>query len=39
MACTACLVCLISTVSGRNKKEEEKAKNVVLVADTYQTSK
>jgi hypothetical protein len=27
MAHTACLVCLISTFSGRSKKKEKKAKN------------
>jgi hypothetical protein len=32
MARTACLVCLVSTVSGRSKK----AKNVALVAGTQQ---
>jgi hypothetical protein len=36
MACTACLVCLIGTVSGCCKKMK-KAKNVVLVAGTQQT--
>jgi len=34
MARIACLVCLISTVCGRSKKERKKAKNVVLVAGT-----
>jgi hypothetical protein len=36
MAHTACLVCLISTVSGRIKKEKKKAKNVALAAGTQQ---
>ncbi len=42
MACTACLVCFISTVNGRcNKKRKEKKKlalgRPVLVAGTQQT--
>jgi hypothetical protein len=37
MACTACLVCLISTVNGCSKKELKKAKNVALAAGTKQT--
>jgi hypothetical protein len=32
MAHTTCLVCLISTFIGRNKKKRKTAKNVVLVA-------
>jgi len=32
MAHTACRVCLISTVNGRGKKKEKKAKIVALVA-------
>jgi hypothetical protein len=37
MACTACLVYLISTVSGRCKKELENAlEDVTLVAGTQQ---
>ncbi len=40
MAHTACLVCLISTVSGYNKKERKKAQNgledVALVVGTLQ---
>jgi hypothetical protein len=35
MARTACLVCLIGTVSGHGKKEK-KAKNVTLVTGTQQ---
>jgi hypothetical protein len=34
MARIACLVCLIGTVCGYNKKERKKAKNVVLVVGT-----
>jgi hypothetical protein len=34
MACTACLVCLISTVSGRFKKAKNAFEDVVLVAGT-----
>jgi hypothetical protein len=34
---TACLVCLISTVSGCSKKQKEKAKNVALVVVKEQT--
>ncbi len=34
MACTACLVHLISTVIGHSKKKRKKAKNVALVAGT-----
>ncbi len=37
MAHTACLVCLISTVSGRIKKRNKKANNSALVAGTQQT--
>jgi len=31
---TACLVCFISTVNGRSKKEEKKAIKTALVAGT-----
>ncbi len=34
MACTACLVCFISTVNGRNKKKEIFLEDVVLVVGT-----
>jgi hypothetical protein len=40
MACTACLVCFISTDNGRNKNKRKEAKNaledVALVAGTLQ---
>jgi hypothetical protein len=36
MAHTACLVCVISTVCGRSKKEEKKAKNLAQVAGIQQ---
>jgi hypothetical protein len=36
MAHTACLVCLISTVSGRCKKAENALEDVALVAGTQQ---
>jgi hypothetical protein len=36
MACTACLVCFISTVNGRSKKNENVLEDVALVADTQQ---
>jgi hypothetical protein len=36
MACTACLVRLISTVSSRCKKAENALKDVALVAGTQQ---
>jgi hypothetical protein len=36
MACTACLVCLISSVSGRCKKVENALEDVALVAGTQQ---
>ncbi len=36
MAHTACLVCLISTVSGRCKKWENALEDVELVASTQQ---
>jgi hypothetical protein len=36
MAHTACLVCLISTVSGRCKKTENALEDVALVAGTQQ---
>jgi hypothetical protein len=36
MARTACLVCLISTVSGRCKKRENALEDVALVAGTQQ---
>jgi hypothetical protein len=36
MACTACLVCFISTVNGRSKKRESGLGDVVLVAGTQQ---
>jgi hypothetical protein len=34
IACTACLVCFISTVNGRNKKRENALEDVALVAGT-----
>jgi hypothetical protein len=37
MAHTGCLVCFISTVNGRSKKEEKKAIKTALVAGTQQT--
>jgi len=38
MARTACLVCFISTVNGRNKKKQENAlEDVALVASTQQS--
>ncbi len=37
MACTACFVCLISTVSCHSKKKTKNAlENVALAAGTYQ---
>jgi hypothetical protein len=37
MACTACLVCFISTVNGYNKKRKENVlEDVALVAGTQQ---
>ncbi len=36
MACTACLVCFISTVNGRSKKRENALEDVALVAGTKQ---
>jgi hypothetical protein len=39
MACTACLVCFISTVNGRSKKKEKKENALedgALVAGTQQ---
>jgi len=37
MVRTACLVCLISTDTGRNKQRGKTEENVVLVAGTQQT--
>jgi hypothetical protein len=36
MACTACLVCFISTVNGHSKKRENALEDVSLVAGTQQ---
>jgi hypothetical protein len=36
MVHTVCLVCLISTVSGRSKKKENDLEDVALVAGTQQ---
>jgi hypothetical protein len=36
MACTACLVCFISTVKGCSKKAENALEGVALVAGTQQ---
>jgi len=36
MACTACLVCFITTVNGRSKKSENALEDVALVAGTQQ---
>jgi hypothetical protein len=36
MACTACLVCFISTVNGHSKKRENASEDVALVAGSPQ---